>query len=171
MNNRQQKKPYDFFNKDVYEWILYEFQTMFEDIYFIESLQKILQQRLEVKKQFMYNSSSNILPIWNPVNKEINYNSLKTDYKKSKKFFESEQSIDILESDEDVTVTVEIPNVEKNDIDIYIKTDSFEMIVDSSLLKFYKMLKLPCNVNAETAEATYNNGVLDVVIKKRKKPI
>ncbi len=168
MKKRRQKNPYDFFDKDIYKWIYHEMQSMIEDIHFIERFQKILRRELQVNKKFTYDQRTNVLPVWSPENKEINSYSLKTGNKESKCFIESERLIDIIEGDDDIAVTVEIPEVEKNDIDLYITEDSLEITSDSTFLKYHKMLKLPCEVIKETAKATYRNGVLDVVINKRK---
>lgn len=169
MKKRRQKSPYGFFNEDIYERVLHEMQSMIEDIYFIEKLQKKLRLGLGFNKQLIYDPNTNVLPVWIPEIQEINSYSLKTGNIKSKSFVESERLIDIIEGDEDIAVTVEIPDVEKNDIDLYITEDSLEMTVDSTLLKYRKLLKLPCDVNAKTTRATYRNGVLDVVIKKNSK--
>ncbi len=169
MKKKRQKSSYDFFNEDFYKCIFHEMQSMIEDLYFIERLQKILRRKLGVSKQLTYDSNTNVLPVWNPVKKEINYYTLKTENKELMNFIENAQLIDIMERDADVTVTVEIPTVEKNNIDLYITANSLEIIIDSSLIKYNKMLKLPYEVNAETAEATFKNGVLDIVIKKKMK--
>jgi HSP20 family protein len=169
MKKRQQKSPYDFFNEDIYKWLLHEMQSMIKDIYFIEKLQKKLRLGLGINKQFIYDPNTNFLPVWSPEIQETNSYSLKIGNSKPKSFVESERLIDIIEGDQDIAVTIEIPNVEKNDITLYITEDSLEMTVDSTFLKYHKMLKLPCDVNAETARASYRNGVLDVVIKKNTK--
>jgi len=166
-NKRLQKSPFDFFNGDEYEWILHEMQSMTEDIYFIEMFQKILRHELRVSKRFTYGLSTNVLPVWSPKIQEINPNSLKTGNKELIIFKEGERLIDITEGDEEVAVTIEIPGVEKEDIGLYLTEDSLEMTVDSHGLKYHEMLNLPCTVNVETAEATYRNGVLDVVVKKK----
>ena len=168
MKKRRKKNPYDFFDEDIYKCILHEMQSMIEDIRFIESFQKILRRELRLNKQFTYNQRTNVLPVWSQERQEINSYSLKTGNKESKCFVESERLIDIIEGDDDIAVTVEMPEVEKNDIDLYITEDSLEITSDSTFLKYHKMLKLPCEIIKETAKATYMNGVLDVVINKRK---
>lgn len=41
------------------------------------------------------------------------------------------------------------------------------MTVESHLLNYHKMLKLPCTVDVQKGEATYRNVVLGVVVKKK----
>jgi HSP20 family protein len=85
---------------------------------------------------------------------------------------EREPITDIIEGDEDVSVTVELPGVEKNDIDLNVTKDSLEMKVDTPKRKYHKQVDLPCDVIPKTTKATYKNGILDVVIKRKetKKP-
>jgi len=85
---------------------------------------------------------------------------------------EREPLTDIIEGDDDVAVTVEIPGVEKDDIDLNVEGDSLVINVNNVKRKYRKRLNLPCDVIPKTTKATYKNGVLDVVIKRkdRKKP-
>ena len=58
------------------------------------------------------------------------------------------------------------------DIDLNVEGDSLEIKVNNVKRKYHKRLSLPCDVIPTTTKATYKNGVLDVVIKRkdRKKP-
>ena len=84
---------------------------------------------------------------------------------------EREPLTDIIEGDEDVAVTVEIPGVEKEDIDLNISEDTIEIKVDTPQRKYHKSLEMPCDVKPKTTKATYKNGILDVVIKRKEKKI
>ena len=82
---------------------------------------------------------------------------------------EREPLTDIIEGDEDVSVTVEIPGVEKEDIDLDVTRDSLEITVTNPKRKYHKILELPCDVKPKTTTATYKNGVLDIVIKRKER--
>ena len=82
---------------------------------------------------------------------------------------EREPLTDIIEGDEEVAVTVEMPGVEKEDIDLNVTGDTLEITVDNPKRKYHKQLDLPCDVKPKTTEATYKNGVLDVVVKRKEK--
>ena len=82
---------------------------------------------------------------------------------------EREPLTDIIEGDDDVAVTVEIPGVEKDEIDLDVTSDNLEITVDSPNRKYHKRLDLPCDVIPKTTKATYKNGVLDIVIKRKEK--
>jgi HSP20 family protein len=81
---------------------------------------------------------------------------------------EMEPLTDIIEDDAAVSVTVEIPGVEKKDIDLDLHEKSLIISVDSEARKYHKELELPSNVHPDSAKATYKNGVLDIVLEKVK---
>ena len=82
---------------------------------------------------------------------------------------EREPITDIIEGDNDVAITVEIPGVNKEDIDLKVKRDYLEIKVNNPNRKYHKRLDLPCDVQPKTTKATYKNGVLDIVLKRRDK--
>jgi len=168
MKKRHSKRPFNSFNVDEFEWIFREMQNMVEDMRFIEMLQKILQRELNFNKQFTYYLNTNILPVWSPKIQEISPRLLNTGDKEPKNIVEGEELIDIIDGEGDVSVTVEIPGVKKKDIDLYLTEDSLEITVDSNVLNYHRLLNLPCDVDVETVESTYRNGVLDVVVKKKR---
>ncbi len=76
--------------------------------------------------------------------------------------------VDIVEGKDDVAVTVELPGVERDDIDLNVTEDTLEITVNNPKRKYHKLFDLPCSVKANMMKATYKNGVLDIVVKKRK---
>jgi HSP20 family protein len=82
---------------------------------------------------------------------------------------EIEPLTDIIEGENDVAITVEIPGVEKEDINLIATEDSLEIKVDSPKRKYHKRIDLPCNVKTKSTKATYKNGILDIVLDKKDK--
>jgi HSP20 family protein len=82
---------------------------------------------------------------------------------------EMEPLTDIIESDDSVAITVEIPGVERSDIDLTATEDALEITVDSPKRKYRKVIDLPCRVKRKSTKATYKNGVLDIVLDKKEK--
>jgi HSP20 family protein len=82
---------------------------------------------------------------------------------------EREPLTDIIEGDDDVAITVEIPGVEKEDIKLNVTPDNLEIRVDTEKRKYHKILDLPCDVKPKTTKATYKNGILDIVLKRKEK--
>jgi len=76
---------------------------------------------------------------------------------------------DIIEGENDVAITVEIPGVEKEDINLVATEDTLEIKVDSPKRKYHKLIDLPCNVKTKSTKATYKNGILDIVLDKKEK--
>ncbi len=78
-----------------------------------------------------------------------------------------EPHIDMMESDKEVAVTVEVPNIRKEDIDLRITEDKLEIKIKDPAERFYKTVERPSKVDTETARATYRNGILDIVIRRK----
>ncbi len=92
---------------------------------------------------------------------------------------------DISESNGDVIVKLDMPGVNKNDIDLAVTEDSISVkakrkdILEENKEGIYRQervskgynfyTELPVRVEPETAEAKYENGVLTVNIKKAEK--
>jgi len=75
---------------------------------------------------------------------------------------------DVFEDKDCVKLYVELPGVEKNDIQLNVTQGKAEVKAKN----FYKLVDLPTkDVEFEKASANYKNGVLEVVIPKVKKTI
>jgi HSP20 family protein len=78
----------------------------------------------------------------------------------------TEPLIDVTTSDGEVQVVVELPGVQKKDIKLRGTEDSMTVSVDTPKRKYYKKMELPTKVNPKTAKPKYNNGVLEITIKR-----
>jgi HSP20 family protein len=75
---------------------------------------------------------------------------------------------DVFQDKDNVKLYIELPGVEKNDIQLNV-TDGHAEIKTTN---FFKTIDLPTNnVEFDKAVANYKNGVLEVVIPKMKKPV
>ena len=79
---------------------------------------------------------------------------------------EREPLVDIVETNGEVHVVVELPGVEKGDIKLYGTEDSLTISVDTAQSKYYKEIELPVKVKVKEANSRYKNGVLEVVLPK-----
>jgi HSP20 family protein len=75
---------------------------------------------------------------------------------------------DVMTTDNEVKVVLELPGVEKKDIKMRGTEDSLIVSVDSPRRKFFKKLELPMKVDPKTAKSSYKNGVLEVIIQTKK---
>lgn len=95
------------------------------------------------------------------VNREGNVPSIGAD--------EREPLTDVIEDNESIAITMEIPGVDKKDIDLNMTEERLEISVDNDQRKYHKRVKLPAKVDPSTTKATYTNGILDVTVKKLEK--
>lgn len=58
---------------------------------------------------------------------------------------------------------------EKEDINLDVKDKLLEIKVIRPDRKYHKVIDLPCNVKPKTTTATYNYGILDILMEKKEK--
>lgn len=91
--------------------------------------------------------------------------------------------VDLAESDDDVTVTMELPGIEAEDVDIGINGDVLTVsgekkhedeekkkdyhYVERHFGRFHRYAQLPSSVDPDSADATFKKGVLKIALKKR----
>ncbi len=83
---------------------------------------------------------------------------------------EREPLTDVIDDGATIAVTMEIPGVTREDIDLQMNETDLEISVDTERRKYHKRVKLPAAVDPKTTKATYNNGVLDVTVSKTAGP-
>lgn len=79
-----------------------------------------------------------------------------------------EPLVDVVEEPDNVRVVAELPGVEKKDIQMKCAEDMLTISVSTPSRKYHKEVELPATVDPDTTKATYNNGVLEVVLRKTK---
>ena len=75
---------------------------------------------------------------------------------------------DVMTTNGEVKIVVEVPGVEKNDIKLHGTEDSLTISVDTVQRKYFKKVKLPAKVDPKKAKSSYKNGVLEVTLPKEK---
>jgi len=81
---------------------------------------------------------------------------------------EREPLVDVISTDDEVKVVVELPGVEKNDIQLHGTEDALTISVETPQRRYFKQVDLPAKVEPMTAKSTYKNGVLEVTLGKVK---
>jgi HSP20 family protein len=168
-DRRKRKYPSDFLNDKELEQIFKEMKKMFESNSFQEMIEKKFCDNLGSNKHFIHGLNINILPIVRPKPKRYNNRPLKNSQRKTASSEENEQLPDIIKGDKEVAVTVEIPSVEKEEINLNATENTLEIIVNNPKRKYHKLLNLPCSIKPKTLKSTYKNGVLDIVVKRWKR--
>jgi HSP20 family protein len=75
---------------------------------------------------------------------------------------------DVIPTDGEVRVIVELPGVEKKDIELSGTEDKLTISVDTPERKYFKEVELPAKVDSKKATSKYKNGVLDITVPKKK---
>jgi HSP20 family protein len=77
-----------------------------------------------------------------------------------------EPLVDVINEPAQVRVVTELPGVEKSEIKTTITEDTLTIKVDSATRKYYKEVQLPAAVDPDSSKASYNNGVLEIALRK-----
>ncbi len=91
--------------------------------------------------------------------------------------------VDVVDEGDKIRVVAEIPGVDKDDLDVRVFEDSVVIraerknekerkdkgyyLKERSYSSYYRTIALPAPVIPEEAEATYRNGVLELVLPKK----
>jgi HSP20 family protein len=84
---------------------------------------------------------------------------------------EREPLADVITTDNDVKVTVEMPGISKNDIKINAYDGTVEVsTTETAPKKYHRIIDLPPDADLETAKSKYINGILEITFNKKAKP-
>lgn len=164
-DRRRRRYPFDFFEDEEFERIFDEMQSLFESAGFRSLIEDLFREGFDPHKRFIRGFSINIDSDGRPKVQGFGTRSEKT----GEHMISEEPLTDIIEGDDEVAVTVELPGVEKEDIDLVVTSDNLEIRVDEPRRRYHKVVDLPCEVKPGSTKATYKNGILDVVLEKKEK--
>jgi HSP20 family protein len=93
--------------------------------------------------------------------------------------------INVSENDRDIEVTVEVPGMDQNDVDVSLRDDVLTIKgekkqekeekdkeyyhVERSYGSFYRSLQVPCEVDQDNINAAFKKGVLKITLPKSTK--
>ncbi|WP_340817691.1 archaeal heat shock protein Hsp20 [Methanolobus sp. WCC4] len=77
---------------------------------------------------------------------------------------ERQPLIDVFEMDDRVYVTIELSDVDRDDIGLNVTETVLELKAENEEVLYSEKVDLPSSVDPDTAKATYRNGVLEVVM-------
>jgi HSP20 family protein len=80
---------------------------------------------------------------------------------------EREPLADINTTEKDVKVILEIPGIRKEDIKVSAFEGTLEVLTNDPKRKYHKIIDLPEAVDLETAQSSYNNGILEITFNKK----
>jgi HSP20 family protein len=143
-----------------------DFERMFEEMQ--RSISDMLRNmgNIEPGKPYVHGFTFKMGPDGKPMVSEFG-NKPSMPVKGKPVFTDQREPItDIIEDAKTIAVTVEMPGIEKKDIDLRVTETEVEMNVDTERRKYHKLIKLPKPVKPSTTKATYKNGVLDLTVEK-----
>lgn len=79
-----------------------------------------------------------------------------------------EPLVDTIVNPDTVKVVAELPGVEKSDIALECDGQKLTLKVDTDKRRYYKKLDLPVEVDPDTSKASYKNGVLELLLTRKK---
>jgi HSP20 family protein len=79
---------------------------------------------------------------------------------------EREPLTDVFDEEQEIRIYAEMPGVNQEDIKLDLKEDILELNAQTGDRKYRKEILLPAKVKTETMTSSYNNGILEVRIKK-----
>ncbi|MCS7109244.1 MAG: Hsp20/alpha crystallin family protein [Candidatus Micrarchaeota archaeon] len=145
----------DYFER-IFERMMEEMTKGFEDI-------EELEKRMREGKSYVRGFSITIGPDGKPIIREFGDRPEITPKGIEEK---REPLVDIINEKKNIKIIAELPGVRKEDIDLKADEKTIEIKVDTAERKYYKKLDLPAKIKPETADARYNNGVLEITIEK-----
>lgn len=78
--------------------------------------------------------------------------------------------IELVETNSDVVVTAELPNINPNNLQLTVTDDSLSIsalaISGGMTTSLHRTVALPCSVRPEHVDATYSNGILEARLPK-----
>ena len=80
---------------------------------------------------------------------------------------EREPLSDVSITDKEVKVVIEMPGVPKDKIKLNAHQDKLEITSQDPERKYHEIVEIPPQADIETIRSSYNNGILEIVFKKK----
>lgn len=110
----------------------------------------------------IYGFSMRVGPDGKPILQEFGNTTTPTNLQESMR----EPLTDVIEESDKIRIVIELPGVEKEDIQLNATESSLDIELDNPKRRFSKHLDLPCHVDRESARAKYKNGVLEICLAR-----
>jgi HSP20 family protein len=80
---------------------------------------------------------------------------------------EREPMSDVSITDKEVKVVIEMPGVPKDKIKLNAYQEKLEITSQDPERKYHEVIEIPPEADIETIRSSYNNGILEIVFKKK----
>jgi HSP20 family protein len=115
---------------------------------------------------FVYGFSYTAEPGKEPVFQE--FGNIKPSYRGIEPSQGREPLVDVMNEKDKFKIFVELPGVDRDKVKLDVAEDSVQIKTEDEK-KFYKMIRLESAVDADSAKASYKNGVLTLELDKKEK--
>ncbi len=78
----------------------------------------------------------------------------------------SDLHVDVQESDDRIRVVADLPGVEKENIDLTCDGQTLTIDAEGLEREYHDRVRLPARVDEHSADASYNNGILEVAFER-----
>jgi len=78
-----------------------------------------------------------------------------------------EPATDVIEGIDTISVTIDLPGVDRREIDLRATEGALVVSAESKNRSYYREIPLPAPVRTDVITATYKNGVLDVSLERK----
>ncbi len=136
-----------------------EIDKVFDDL-----MKDLARGRMQPGKPLVYGFSMQVGPDGKPRFQEFG----NVDVPQGKMKNEREPLVDVIEHEKEITVVAELPGVDKDKIKLTTQGTSLIVHVTDPEHKYFKQVRLPTEVEEDSAKATLKNGILQVVLTKLK---
>src|ERR1041385_5422017 len=83
---------------------------------------------------------------------------------------EREPLADIITTDKEVKIVVELPGVNKENIKVKAYEGSAEVLAETQDRKYRRVVDIPTDTDVESVKSTFKNGLLEIAFKRKDKP-
>ena len=74
--------------------------------------------------------------------------------------------MEIMDSENEIYITMEIREAEEEDIDVSIKPNDVNIVILGMKEEYHKTISLPCKIKPKSSKITFINGILDITLVK-----
>jgi HSP20 family protein len=167
----RRRRYFDDLFKEIEKWFEEALKEMERDFEFfprdLVREKKVGSKTIREFGPFVYGYSITIGPDGKPIIREFGNVRPRGGIKPIEVTEEREPLVDVIEEQDKIRVIAEVPGASKEEINIEVVDGNKLKISTTGKRKYYKEVLLGADVEPESAKATYSNGVLEVVLKKK----
>ena len=132
------------------------------DKLFDELMKGVTRGRMQPGNPVVYGFSMHVGPDGKPSFQQFG----NVDVPQGKVKNEREPLVDVIEGEKEITVVAELPGVSKEKVKLTTEGQKLTINVSDQQHKYYKQVRLPSEVEEDSAKATLKNGILEVRLSK-----